>query len=404
MGKRLVVTITLLYLLMPFLAAQPEKSYKVEKDTLDIALLTCSAGPEVYALYGHTAFLVRNLSQGSDEVFNYGTFNMADPYFIPKFTLGWMDYELGVMSWKQFSDHYSYDGADITVQLLNLTSQEESLLYQRLKENALPQNRGYRYNFLYDNCSTRPRDMLESVVQGELVWADDDIPATYRSLMHECNTQWPWSRLGVDLCLGQQADQPITPRQKQFLPACLMMHAEGAVIFNPDKRMRPLVRETRIVPAVVKPEYRPEFWLTPMQCACVLLIGVVMLTVCECCMKRLWWGIDTLLELCRGLAGMIIFILFFFSVHPTVGSNWLLWVFNPLPLLYLPFQISRRRKQQKEPWQYARTIMLALFLAVFAFLPQRLPIEVLPVVMALLIRSVRTLYYDFYRSKLLNRI
>lgn len=363
-------------------------------DSLHISFLTCSGGPEVYALYGHFAIRVQNENNGDDWVFNYGTFNMADPAFIPKFTLGWMDYELGVAPFDRFYMHYTNDGCSITQQELNLTSEEEARMFRVLLVNYEPENRGYRYNFLYDNCATRPRDILESVVNGKLVWQSDSVAVTYRQMMHACNDRWPWSRLGVDLCLGADADKVITMRQQEFLPAYLQDHLNHAVIQDSLGHTRPVVKSQLVLDAVHPMDQTPEFFLTPMQCVLILLGLALALCIYEFVTRRLWWGVDVVTFLAQGLAGVIVFILFFFSEHPTVDTNWLLWVFNPLPLLYLPVMIYKRTKHRADKYQLLKLGWLAAYLVAFAFIPQDMPMEVWVVALILCLRAASAVRYD----------
>ena len=65
-----------------------------EQDSVDISLITCSPGTELYQLYGHTALRVREVRQGrrSDWVFNYGTFSFKQKNFMWRFMLGETDY------------------------------------------------------------------------------------------------------------------------------------------------------------------------------------------------------------------------------------------------------------------------------------------------------------------------
>lgn len=360
-------------------------------DSLEISLLTCGAGPEVYALYGHTALRVRDLEQGGDFVFNYGTFNMNAPYFIPKFTLGLMDYELGGSSYQEFAYRYSRQGIAVTHQVLNLMPDEARRMLQKLQENYQPENREYRYNFIYDNCSTRPRDILEASLDGQLVYRGDSVPVTYRQMLHRFNEMWPWSELGVDLVLGAEADRILTLRQQEFLPSYLMDHLAHSVIRGDDGRVRPVVKQTFTVEAAGVLDDSPEFPLSPMQCALLLLGIVLALSLWEILRRRLLWGLDLVLFLAQGLTGVLVFILFFFSDHPTVGSNWLILLFNPIPLFYLPVMIIKGIKHQRDRYHLVNVVFLTLFILFFKTIPQDIPLVVVPLALTLWVRSVNHL-------------
>lgn len=130
----------------------------VPEDSLEVSLMTCSPGQEVYALYGHTAIRVNNYATGEDWVFNYGMFSFNRPNFIWRFTRGECDYQIGAAPFEYFIREYAERGSAVYQQTLNLTTSEKLRLWALLTENMLPENRVYLYNFFYDNCTTRARD------------------------------------------------------------------------------------------------------------------------------------------------------------------------------------------------------------------------------------------------------
>lgn len=149
-------------------------------------------------------------------------FNFNAPNFIFRFALGETDYQLGVTNYEHFASEYNYLGRDVWQQTLNLTQAEKEHLFNLLQENYRPENRIYRYNFFYDNCATRPRDQIEAAIDGTLQYADNmtdtDTGVTFRDLLHKYSEGHPWSRFGMDLCMGSKADQPINRRLMMFVP------------------------------------------------------------------------------------------------------------------------------------------------------------------------------------------
>lgn len=365
-----------------------EPDSTIAQDSIQISLLTCTPGPQVYALYGHMAIRYQNLLSGDDFVFNYGTFDMSAPFFIPKFVLGLMDYQLGGVPYEYFHRHYSGDGADIIAQVLNLTPEEEVKLMNLLLENYKPENREYRYNFLYDNCATRPRDILEKCVDGEIVYSQDTIQATYRMLLHEFNDRWPWSKLGVDLVLGAEADRLINARQKDFLPSYLMEHFNQAVILDGNGAKRPLVKSVNVDKATFPLDERPEFPLSPMACALIILSISLVVSFGEFLKKKIAYWYDLFIFLAQGFTGIILFILFFLSEHPCTGSNWLIILFNPIPLLFLPRIINRGKHLRKDLYHIIYGVILTLFIIFFGLIPQDIPLAVLPLALVLLFRHI----------------
>ena len=123
-------------------------------DSIQISILTCSPGPAIYEVYGHTAIRVTNHTTGSDIVFNYGLFDFSSPNFIWRFTLGKTDYLLGADYYKNFERSYTRRGSEIYQQDLKISKEESEKLFQLLSIHAKPENRVYRYNFLDNNCAT----------------------------------------------------------------------------------------------------------------------------------------------------------------------------------------------------------------------------------------------------------
>ena len=165
--KRLKLVIRTVYIFTFCVILQlPAKAQKydplVYMDSVEFSLLTCSPHEEVYSLYGHTALRYRDLHQGkeADFVFNWGVFNFNAPHFVARFVFGLTDYELEMAPFSVFCKYYQHWGSSVTEQVLNLTAEEKLTLNVALEENYQPENRVYRYNYFYDNCSTRPRDIM----------------------------------------------------------------------------------------------------------------------------------------------------------------------------------------------------------------------------------------------------
>ena len=364
-------------------------------DSVRISLLTCAPGSEIYALFGHSAIRYEDPARGEDWVFNYGMFSFKDPNFVMRFVKGETDYQLGVIPYRYFEAEYALRGSSVYQQELNLTDAEKVKLIGLLRENYLPANRVYRYNYFYDNCTTRARDKIEESIGGKVVYPESDRVVSYRDILHEFTAGSEWSEFGIDLCLGSEADEPIDERKQMFAPFYMLAAAREAVIQRGDEVV-PFVREeTKIVEAELEDE--PAFPLSPMTCALLLLactIGIVIWGYRKGRQCLVW---NVLMFALQGLGGCIIAFLFFFSLHPTVGSNWLLILFNPLPLLYLPVMIVRGMKQQKDPYHWYNAVVLTSFIILMPVLPQEFNPTVLPLALNLLLLSVG--YLSIYYKK-----
>ena len=365
-------------------------------DSVRISLLTCEPGSEIYALFGHSAIRYENPAKQEDWVFNYGMFSFKEPNFVMRFVKGETDYRLGVVPFRYFEAEYGMRGSSVYQQELNLTNVEKEKLAGLLFENYLPANRVYRYNYFYDNCTTRARDKIEESIQGKVVYPVSDRVVSYRDILHEFTAGSEWSEFGIDLCLGSEADEPIDERKQMFAPFYMLVAARGALIHRADTMMPFVRKETKIVDAVLEDE--PAFPLSPMACALLLLAVTVIIVGRGLYKGRQCLAWNVVMFLLQGLGGCIIAFLFFFSLHPTVGSNWLLILFNPLPLIYLPWLIGRGIKQQKDPYHVYNAAVLTSFILLMPFLPQEFNLTVLPLALNLLLLSVGHLCL-YYRKR-----
>lgn len=359
-------------------------------DSVRVSLLTCAPGSEIYALFGHSAIRYENPARNQDWVFNYGLFSFKDPNFVFRFVKGETDYQLGVIPYPYFEAEYAMRGSSVYQQELNLSEAEKVKLIQLLQENYQPANRVYRYNYFYDNCTTRARDKIEESIQGKVVYPENEGILSYRDILHEFTAGSEWSEFGIDLCLGSEADKPIDGRKQMFAPFYMLAAAREAMIHREDTIVPLVKKETRIVEAELEDE--PAFPLSPMTCALLLLACTVLIVGRGVYKGRPCLAWNALMFFLQGLGGCIIAFLFFFSLHPTVGSNWLLFLFNPLPLLYLPVMVYRGIKGQKDPYHGYNAACLTFFIILMPFIPQEFNPTVLPLALILLFTSIGHLY------------
>ena len=393
--RKLVYILSFLMAMLPTaLRAEQDRQRLTDdglQDSVSVSLLTVTPGKMVYELYGHTAIRVREVMPGrlSDWVFNYGTFSFAQPHFVWRFVKGETDYELGVVPFALFYDTYVKEGRGIDEQLLNLSPAESRRLVDALSRNLLPENATYRYNFFYDNCTTRAIDMIANAIEGKIVWPKAEADMTLRNIVDQYSEVSPWNKLGQDLLLGAEADAPADREAQSFAPLYAERFVEGAVIVRPDGSEDRLALPKRVLlPAQME---STEKGLTPMWAFGILFAITIAITVYEHRKGRYYWAFDALLLLAQGLAGLGVAFLFCFSTHPTVGSNWLVVLFNPLPLLYLPWYMKQASLRRPVRGLYVQALMLAATGIVSAFGLQQIPPELFLIWDTLAVRCIHGL-------------
>lgn len=307
-------------------------------DSMRISIVTCSPYQnEVYAKFGHTGLRVVDVSQNIDLLFNWGIFSYDTDNFYAKFIIGYCDYMLGVIDTKDFLDEYRSRGSSVIEQTLNLSLSEKSDLINLLMENYQPQNRQYRYNFVFDNCATRPRDLITSALNRStehlVFYNQPSIPMTYRDLIRKYVGKNTWLMFGIDLLFGANADIVPSQTQAMFLPEILEDEFVDATIVADTIPEHKLVIEQKYLVEQVGEKYFPNaqkvsfpFWIFFV----ILLVRMYFFIREIKLVGKKYLKADSALLILTGLVGCIAFFLTFISVHPLVGRNFnILWL---LPL------------------------------------------------------------------------
>lgn len=373
--------ISLIALLLPLCPAG------AQRDSIRISLLSCEPGAAIYELYGHTAIRVQDFMQGRDIVFNYGVFDFNTPHFIWRFCLGRTDYLLGVQRMGDFADEYERRGSRVWSQELNLTPQENRRLYDLLLENCQPQNRVYRYNFLYGNCATMALDKIEQGIDGHVMYPAPADSMSFRNILTAHTSIKPWSRFAVNLVVGALADRQLEYRQEAFAPLLLKDLVAQAIVTDPQDSVHSLAFPPQVI---VEPDHGVDFGrclITPVQAMWLLLLVTVFISLWGWYRKRMFVLFDILLFGIQGIAGLIIAFLFFLSEHPAVDTNWIIAILNPLPLVFLPFAVSRIRKGRMDWFMPAEFILCAAFAAFSGVIPQTIEPAVVLLAVSFAVRA-----------------
>jgi hypothetical protein len=351
---------------------------------LRISLLTCSPGEELYSTFGHSAIRVVDSIHKDDIVFNYGTFDFDDPDFYTKFTRGKLMYYLSTEEYNSFREAYRRDGRSITEQVLNLNCNERKRMYSLLLNNLQDGNKFYKYDFLFDNCTSRLRDLLEkssdSAVQfGRIVKEKSTFRKSIYQYLNSNDKQW--SKLGIDMLLGAKLDAVMNNRQVMFLPDYLMNTFDRSTIGS-----KPVVASKTNVVTFGEIKQSKNFFSDPIFIFSVLLILVVVLTASKNSRtQRYLLAFDGFLFFLIGAMGILMLFMWFGTEHVMCKDNYnLLWAWPTHA--FFAFLMNRKRK-----WVtgYFKTtaIIYSLLLLTWFFLPQHLNTALIPIVLLMIFRS-----------------
>lgn len=350
---------------------------------LRISVLTCAPGEELYSLFGHSAIRVTDSSRYTDVVFNYGTFDFTDPDFYMKFVKGRMDFFVSAESFSDFIQSYQAEQRSVVEQNLNLNCAEKEKLFAALKENLLPQNRFYKYDILFDNCTTRIGDLLRKYIGGFSVNKALTPPGTtYRNLLHNYLDQGgsPWSKLGIDILLGSNLDKKVTIQQSMFLPQYTEKGIDSAVAANHSH----MVSNKNVLFEAPALNDKRGRYLPLGVMAVVLLLLLVLSRVKKPAVKTALRIIDSLLLYVTGLTGILLVFLWVAREDILCRNNYnLFWA---LPTNFIAaFFIWKKPSWVRKYFLYAAFLQLGLLLFWFV-LPQQLNIALVPVVVLLVYR------------------
>lgn len=184
-----------------------------------VSVLTYEAGNELYTIFGHTALRIQDSALHIDNVYNFGTFDFSSPFFYIRFFGGKLDYFLTIIDYKSFVQHSILEQRTIYEQTIDLTHTERDYMFYRLNEIYNSKERFYKYDFFYDNCATRIRDLIEEVNRGKIHYDSSNYCCkTFRELLNPYISKNYWIDFGINIALGREADKIAKSSDFMFLP------------------------------------------------------------------------------------------------------------------------------------------------------------------------------------------
>lgn len=361
-------------------------------DSSVVSLITCEPGEALYAKFGHTAIRIRD-TKGVDMVFNYGIFDFRTERFYWKFMRGHTDYLLGVYPTENFLQEYRERGSTVWEQELDLSQNEKRKLIELLTINYLPQNRMYRYNFVYDNCATRPYEVISKSLSGVIVVDKQQEEDSYRSMITGYLSDVPWAEVGINMLFGVDADRAVSMQAGVFLPIKLkdIMQRSKIMTLNNGLNERKIVKNVKML---VKGEPTSDFsttsWiLHPFTISLIWLIIGIFLMVFKTNMDDIANKVfDTILYLVTGLGGLLIFFFMFFSEHPLTGNNLqILWL-NPMNIMLALMLWKRSPRKFFFFYNVIYLLLIMLYVAVTLFISHATIVSIIPLLVLVLIRVI----------------
>jgi hypothetical protein len=395
----------------------------------ELSVITCGPGTdELYASFGHSAFRVLDIPNKIDRVYNYGTFDFDTPNFYMKFARGKLLYQLRAYDFGLFLQSYHRENRWVKGQVLDLSPEQVQQVFDFLENNALPENRSYKYDFFYDNCSTKLYEVLETVLGDRLIFdhefEKDNL--SHRDLISLYTQNQLWGDFGIDLALGADIDREATAREYMFLPdyvfeafTCVEIgdasYADPVVSGNDpgesgenktaasggpeeasqaepssEERSRtlnskPIVKRTEEILLSYKDEIEHDS-LTPMQAGGIFLLVILFVTFLDHRKGRRSRIFDGILFITTGLTGVILLLLWFATDHTATANNFnILWAFAPNLLFAF---ILQRRPRVSFWYLFTLLLLLDVLVALWIFQVQVFHMAMVPILAGLYVRYV----------------
>lgn len=360
----------------------------------EISVLTIGPGSSLNDAFGHNAFRVKDNSLGIDAIYGYGQYDFDAPFFLLKFTQGKLEYLISKHNFADIYYHYTSFNRSIDEQVLNFTLEEKQNLFNFLQNNYKPENRRYIYDFFYDNCATRIRDVILKASKRQI---DYNLPEgfehkTFRTLIHDHVGLNTWGSFGIDIALGSVIDIEATTSQHMFLPIYINEFFANASLNGSEQ----LVKDSSNL--YEKKETKPSLNIlfSPLLIIGLLGLGILFITYKDLKNDTRTEWLDSLIFGITGIIGIVLLLLWFGTDHSATAYNFnLLWAF-PLNL----FVIGQLLKPTIKNWvkRYVKFLIIMLALLTFHWISaiQVFAIGLIPLLIALFIRFI-------FLSKYLNK-
>ncbi len=266
-----------------------------------------------------------------------------------------------------------------------LSSKEKAEIEALLIENRRPENRFYRYDFFFDNCATRIRDIVYKVkgVSPNAVTGDSESNViSFRDCLHSFVGPNEWSGFGIDLILGVRADRPTTQYDRAMLPDFL----EDLLV---DQH---LVGDENVILNAPKSENTDSKAniLTPNLVSSLFFLLTLILCVVEW-RRSVWFRwYDVVLSVVMSILSIIFAYLWLVSEIRITSYNYnLLWA----SVLYIPLVVAiiRKRKSLIKRLTVLNIVLLASYFIIALLSIQYASLSIVLIAVTMLLLNVKLL-------------
>ncbi|OSZ78306.1 hypothetical protein CAP35_08605 [Chitinophagaceae bacterium IBVUCB1] len=367
-----------------YIPSRAQDTILPDNSHLQVSLLTCGTGEEIYETFGHTAIRIVDSVAGTDMVYNYGTFDGYAENFELQFMRGKLLYYVTCYPYSIFVKEYEDYNRSIEEQVLQVSGGAKQSISHYLKNNALDENKYYKYDFFFDNCATRIRDVFRYALGVKFQYANvlpKEGNITFRQIINRYFYRTHGERVGVNLLLGSRIDKPMTNLDIMFLPDYLRDGLAGATL-----KGNPVVAKTQQVLGGSSHKPAGFNWVLALTIAIGLftIIGLIIPAI-----KPVGRVMQFMVLFITGLLGCLMLVMWFATDHQGCQNNYnILWA---LPTNII---IAFAGKRNKSRYAIIGILLIFISLALHVFKVQELALlELSPILLSLLF-----IYGSMYRK------
>jgi len=358
---------------------------KTLSNKAEISIITCGTGEEIHSLFGHTCLRIKD--NNFDYVFNYGTFNFDTPNFYGKFITGRLLYIISADNYSSFKRRYIYYKRSIIEQKINISTESKQKILDALLENMKEENKYYRYNFLFNNCTTKIRDILINNSLEKIEFNTKDQNISYWNILDEFMEDSPWIYFGIHTLLGKDCDKKASPNEYSFIPNRFKDALNNAYIIKNNEKTK-LITNTEITYMPSDQTIIQKWYSTPFFAFSCLSFFIFALTFYQWKNNKYNFIIDGILFSILGLIGYLVAFMWFVSIHAGTENNFnILWAV-PFHFPIALFLFKKEKPKWIKNYFGINALLLIICVATWNTIGQSMPSDIIILLIALHLRSL----------------
>ena len=335
-------------------------------DEINFSIITI--GPyesELYSAFGHSGIRYVDKKNNIDHFYNYGIFDFNQPNFYVNFLNGKLLYMVAKYDYRTAEKYYINEDRYIKEQVLDLNESEKILLYNILEQNIRPENRTYLYNYVYNNCATKIRDVLNNVYGENLSFTSKPEKKSFRELMDLYLEKNKWGDLGIDICLGPEIDYDVSFDEEMFLPDYLFKGIENAVR-DGDKN---IISKTNII-NLQKEDFQ-SYSLSPHYIFLIFFIISIYLSFRQVKYGIKYFVFDSIYLMVSGIIGCLLVYLWFFTDHLSSYNFNIVWAM-PFNIIISILILVNPNSRLVKWYMFLYSVLLFSLMILWNWIPQNL--------------------------------